>query len=131
VIGAKCKTRANFEKVAKAAAAATYRNLAHAAASIRSIARRSIRTSPKAAPPGRPPRTRGARRLRNAILYAVERDIGRATIGPDAAIAGDVGGAHEHGGEYRGGYFARRPFIGPALEKARPKLQKQWADSIK
>jgi hypothetical protein len=132
MVGFRAKTVSNFAKVAKKAADAVFRNLGHAAAFIRTVARRSIRTSPKPGRPGGPPRTRGQRRLRNAILYFLERDVGRATIGPDAQIVGEgVGGALEHGGEFRGEYYPPRPFMGPALEKARPKLPKFWADSIR
>jgi hypothetical protein len=131
MVGMKAKITIDVPKVKKAADDATFKNLNHAAAFIRTVSRRSIVTSPKPGRPGGPPRTRGARRLRNAILFAVERDVGRATIGPDAAILGkDVGGALEHGGEFRGEFYHAMPYMGPALKKARPKLPKIWTDSV-
>jgi hypothetical protein len=130
MIGAKVKTVDQFDKVAKAEKEASFKNLGHAAGGVRLIARRSIRTSDEPSQPGTPPHTSGRKRLRNAILFAVEKQLGRATIGPSEEIAGQSGGAMEHGGLYRGTFYPVRPFMGPALVKAAPRMPEQWANSI-
>jgi hypothetical protein len=119
------------KKLANAAKVAGFKSLAHAAAAIRLTAARSIKQGKKASPPGQPPRTRGKRRLKNAIRYAVDQKKVSALIGPDAEIAGNVGKAHEFGGDFRGEHYDRRPFMEPALDKNRAKLPEFWQNSIK
>ena len=108
------------------------RSLFRAASFIRVTARRSIRTrKKKTAPAGRPPFTRGKRRLKNAILFAVDRKRERALIGPDFQVVGPAGAIHEFGGQFRGERYDRRPFMGPALAKTKDKLPKMWAGSVR
>lgn len=119
--------------VRKKVQAANYQSLDKAAGSIRLIARRSIRDAPedKPSPPGKPPRTRGTRRLKQAIVYAVDRVQQVAVIGPSAALIGPAGWAHEHGGLLRGDDYPKRPYMGPAMVKAAPRLPKHWAGVVK
>lgn len=108
-------------------------SLAHAGAAIRLTARRSIKKGGKKrgpGPPGQPPRTRRGR-LKKSILYAVERDRQRVTIGPDYMQMGTSAAAHEHGGKYKKERFPKRPFMGPALEKIAPRLPRHWARSVR
>lgn len=116
--------------VAKAAKEATFRNLGHAAASLRKIAVASILTRKdrrKASPPGLPPHTRRGQ-LRRAIRYDVADDV--AVIGPMASVAGTAGAAHEFGGLYKGDDFDRRPFMGPALDASLDRFAKGWEGSV-
>jgi len=78
------KVWTKLAKVLRATRAASITSLGRAGAYIRGIARRSIKVSPEAAPPGHPPHTRKGR-LKGAILYAVERAQGSAVIGPTRA----------------------------------------------
>lgn len=131
----RCKTRMDTARVRRAAKRGSVKSLAHAAALIRKIARRSIRRrkDPAAASPaGRPPFThRRGRGLRDAIRFAVDRYKTRAVVGPAHSVVGAAGAAHEFGGEYRGDQFDKRPFMGPALDKAAPDLPAFWRHSVK
>jgi hypothetical protein len=113
-----------------AAKRANITNLGHAAAVIRLQARRSIRKAKGPSTSGTPPHTRKGR-LRNAIKYAVSKSPPSAVIGPDAAVAGTSGKAHEFGGKYKRQQYDRRPFMLPALEKTRNRLPSTWANSVK
>ena len=119
--------------VLRAAEKATFRNLRHAAASIRKEAAASIVPGDEPSAPGTPPHTgtaKGKRRgvLPRAIFFAVDGDA--AVIGPRASVAGTGGAAHEHGGRFRGQTYPRRPFMGPQLVAAAPRIGSQWAGTI-
>jgi len=109
------------------------RSLGHAGGYLRRVARNSIRKKRKRsdyAPEGKPPRTlRG--RLKAAIFYKVMPDKQSVIIGPAFSVIDRVGRVHEKGGRYKKERFPRRPFMGPALEKTRPRLPKFWADSVR
>ena len=107
-----------------------FEGLAHAAATIRLIARRSIRRSPVASAPGTPPHTRRGQ-LRRAILYAVEKDRQSVVIGPDYGLIGLSATPHEFGGRYRRERYPKRAFMGPALENVEDRLPKFWAGSVR
>ena len=130
MISAKAKTKMEPGKVVKAARAGSITSLGHAGAAIRLQARHSIRKAKKASQAGTPPNTRKGR-LRNAIKYAVTKNPPSAVIGPDVDVAGTSGQAHEFGGRYKKEHYEKRAFMGPALEKVRPRLPKLWAGSVK
>lgn len=130
MIGYGATTEFDPQTVLRPEARAARRWLNWVAATIRKIAQRSMPRREGASTPGTPPHTH-KRILPRAIVYDVEINYRRAVIGPAASKAGTVGGAHEHGGQYRGQDFDARPFMGPALEKAEPKMAPMWADSIK
>ena len=77
-----------------------------------------------------PPHTH-TKRLPRAIKYAVEKQRGRVVIGPEVESLGTAGKAHEHGGTYKHERYARRPFMGPALEKTKERLPRMWAGTVK
>ena len=118
------------EKVAKALDTTTYKTLNHAAASLRLIAKRSMKSGKKASAPGKPPNTQ-TKQLPNAILYAVDRKKMVAVIGTDYNKIGTVGAAHEFGGKFRKQTYPSRPFMKPALEKVTPRLPAMWAANFK
>ena len=124
----KVRTRLDKGKVKRAVARANIETLGHAGALVRKIARNSIRRGQKESAPGQPPHTRKGQ-LKRAILYAKEE--GSVVVGPSAEIVGQSGKAHEFGGKYRAERFPRRPFMGPALEKARDRLPKLWRASVR
>jgi hypothetical protein len=130
MFGTKVKTKFNAAKVAQRAKAGSIKSLGHAAAALRLIARRSIRRSPGPSTPGSPPHTR-AGQLKRAIMYAVDNTKTLAVIGPDVSLMGKASMAHEFGGRFRGARYPKRAFMGPALEKIRPRLPKMWAKSVK
>jgi len=132
MFGMKSKVIDEHHKVAAAASRATYRNLFHAAASIRKTAIQSIERSPDPSEEGEPPHTRGFRRggLPEAILFEVELRDEQAVIGVDAGKLGRAGEPHEHGTRYKGDKFEARPFMGPALEANLDRFARGWAGSI-
>jgi len=104
---------------------------------VRGIAKRSIRRRAnrrKSSPPGRPPYTHtGA--IKRAVLFAAGADD--VLIGPSASVIGRIGHTHEFGGiepaqkrkpQRR---YPPRPFMGPALAVAWPRLPGFWRDSIR
>ena len=120
----------DIRKIEKRVKQANIRSLNHAAAYIRQVARHSIKRSQKAASPGQPPHTRRGL-YRRAILFSVEKAKQSAVIGPDYSIAGQSAMVHEHGGIRYGRRYPKRPFMGPALRAAAPKLPKSWANSVR
>ena len=130
MIDAKAKTKWDSGKVVKSARAGSITSLGHAGAAIRLQARHSIKKSPKKSAAGTPPNTRKGR-IRNAIKYVVTKSPPSVVIGPDVAVAGTAGKAHEFGGRFRREHYDKRPFMGPALEKVKPRLPALWAGSVK
>jgi len=130
MFGAKFKGYFDGAKVLRAVRGARLRWLYRAAGYIRKVARHSIKSGSEPGPAGQPPHTQ-TKRLRNAIVFAVDRAAEEATIGPAFSIIRDVGGAHEHGGHFRNETYPARSFMGPALEKTEPHLTPMWENSIR
>jgi hypothetical protein len=130
MVGMKAKTRSQMHNFARKAKRANIETLGHAGGAIRLAAVRSVRKRKGPAPAGQPPHTH-TRRLPRAIKYAVEKSRQAVVIGPDVESFGTAGKAHEHGGHYRRERYPKRPFMGPALEKTRPRLPKFWAGSVR
>lgn len=124
------KTKFDAKKLKSAAKARSIKSLGHAGAAIRLAARRSIKKGNKPSSPGTPPNTRKGR-IKNAIKYAVSPDKQSVVTGPDVEVAGTSGKAHEFGGRYKREQYDKRPFMGPALEKIKPRLPAMWAGSVK
>lgn len=130
MIGLDISLRPTFENVEKAASKANFANISHAARSINKDAKASIKSSEEPSAPGSPPNTRGRIWLRRAIRYAVDKENNVAVIGPLESMVGESAVAHELGGMYRGEDFDKRPFMGPALERATPRLAETWRGTI-
>jgi phage gpG-like protein len=130
MLGIKGTTKNSFDKVKAKAQQGKFKSLGHAAASIRLVARRSIRRRKTAAMPGTPPNTRRGQ-LKRSIMYAIDKQRGMAIIGPDFEIIGNSAKAHEFGGRFRKERYPKRPFMGPALEKVKDRLPAMWANSIR
>jgi phage gpG-like protein len=130
MIDVKVTTKKSFDKVKAKSQQGNFKSLGHAAASIRLIARRSIRRRQTAAMPGTPPNTRRGQ-LKRSIMYSLDKQRGVALIGPDFDVVGTAGKAHEFGGNFRRERYPKRPFMGPALEKVKDRLPSMWAGSIR
>ena len=130
MIDVKVTTKKSFGKVKAKSQQGNFKSLGHAAASIRLIARRSIRRRQTAAMPGTPPNTRRGQ-LKRSIMYSLDKQRGVALIGPDFDVVGAAGKAHEFGGNFRRERYPKRPFMGPALEKVKDRLPSMWAGSIR
>ena len=92
---------------------------------VSTLAKGKIRRGRTASSPGQPPATRRGL-LRRAIRYQVADDRKSVVIGPAYSIVGTAGEAHEFGGRYKGDLFPKRPFMGPALDEARPLIGPQY-----
>jgi hypothetical protein len=127
-----------FKRVENAAAAATFKNLNHAAATIRKTAIESIESAEGPSPPGSPPHTHTTSKTKSgktragvlprSIAYDVNQDS--AVIGPRFSVVGEAGAAMEHGGEFRGDDYDARPFMFPALESNESRFAEEWQGAI-
>lgn len=117
--------------------------LSKAGAFIRTTARHSIRTKKGSAPPGKPPHSHTGL-LRRFIFFGYDPGSDSVVVGPAKLNRStEAPRVLEHGGtttveRRRKGRVRKRkvrikprPFMGPALEKERPKLPKLWANSIR
>lgn len=129
MIGVEVQIIDQTKRVIDASDRATFRNVGHAAATIRRDAIESIIVSQAASRPGTPPHTR-RRQLKRAIRFDNNKDRGEAVIGPQASIVGEAGSAHEFGGVFKGQAFPERAFMGPALDRNRDRFAAGWAGSI-
>ena len=116
--------------------------LSKAGAFIRTTAQHSLRRRKGTSPPGQPPHSHVGL-LKRFLFFAYEPASESVVIGPAKLNKPtDAPRALEHGGQTvvyrrRRGRLVRRrvtiaarPFMGPALEKERPRLPKLWAGSV-
>jgi HK97 gp10 family phage protein len=90
--------------------------LMSSAKTVRREAKQSIRRSRAASEPGEPPKSKSGN-LRKSILYRVgRRDAWVGPTRPQGSHANILEGGAEH--------MDPRPFMGPALERARPKIRR-------
>jgi hypothetical protein len=129
MIGTAVQIVNQLARVKAAADRAAFRNLGHAAASLRKAAIESIETSDEPSAPGQPPHTRSGH-LPRAIRFDVDRAKQEAVIGPQASVVGESGAAHELGEEFHGQDFPERPYMFPALEDNLDRFASDWAGSI-
>ena len=71
-----------------------------------------------------------AGQIKNAIRYEIESNKQVAAVGQAASEMGKSAMPHEHGVRFRAQVFPKRPTMGLALEKLRPKLTGFWAASL-
>lgn len=118
-----------FNRVAKAADKAVFRNVRHAAFSIRKFVRESIKKSDQPSTPGEPVTTRGRRgNVRNSIFVAADADS--AIIGPRYSFVGDAMEAHEFGKARRANVYPARPTMGPGLKANTNRFADEFRGSI-
>lgn len=123
-----------------AADKASFKNVGHAASSIRKDAIDSIKQAEGPSRPGTPPHThtggttkRGTQKkghLQKSIAFAENKAAQEAIAGPMLSVVGLAGEAHEKGGSFRGDQFPERPFMGPALQRAIPRFTGSFAGSF-
>jgi hypothetical protein len=116
--------------------------LSKAGAFIRTTARNSMRRRKGSAPPGQPPHVHKGT-LRRLIFFGYDRSSDSVVVGPVGFRASTAPNLLEFGGKAtlvrrRRGKVVRdratyesRPFMGPALEKERPRLPQLWAGSVR
>lgn len=128
-LGVKVDIEDKMHRVKKASDDAIYRNLGHAAASIRKEAVASIKRSKRPSEPESPVHTKRGQAKR-AVRYAVDGAQQEAVIGFEESKVGTAMEAHEFGKVFRGAKFPARPTMGPALEKGTPRFADAWVGSI-
>lgn len=117
--------------------------LSKAGAFIRTTAKHSIRTRKGSAPPGKPPHSHTGL-LKRFIFFGYDPGTESVVVGParinrttDAPHTLEFGGTTTVERRRKGKVRARkvriapRPFMGPALEKERPKLPLLWRGSVR
>jgi alkanesulfonate monooxygenase SsuD/methylene tetrahydromethanopterin reductase-like flavin-dependent oxidoreductase (luciferase family) len=81
---------------------------------------------------GTPPLTGERKLLRKAIRYDIDRkNKDNIVIGTSSTVFDKIGRAHEHGGLFEGRKYPKRPFMNPALEKAKPRISRLWSNSVR
>lgn len=129
MFGMSVKTEDTFNRVQQAADRAVYKNIRHAALSIRKTIRESIKKSANASSPGSPVATRGKRgNVKNSIFAAVDGET--AIIGPRHSFVGDSMEAHEFGGRRGEDKYPARPTMGPALDANTDRFASSFRGSI-
>lgn len=131
------------QKVVRAVDKAKQFVLSKAGAFIRTVALTSIRKRKGSAPPGSPPHSHVGL-LRNFILFGYDRASDSVVVGPAKLNKpNEAPRVLEHGGTTTVTKFEpgrrrtrrirvrARSYMGPALEKERPKLPKLWAGSVR
>jgi len=116
--------------------------LSKAGAFIRTTARHSMRRRKGSAPPGKPPHVHEGS-LRRLILFGYDRSSDSVVVGPVGFKRSSTPNVLEFGGVTtvirrrrgklvkRKARIAKRAYMGPALEKERPKLPRLWAGSVR
>lgn len=116
------------EAVRKAGREAARQSFSRTAFLIRQSAVQSVEKAEGPSSPGSPPHTHRRMFLRRAIRYQADKE--GAVIGPQFSMFGIAAQAHEFGGEFRGGQYPKRPFMGPALDKNLANFAGSFAGSI-
>lgn len=123
------KSTERFNAVQKAADRSIYRNIRHAAFSIRKYIRESIKKSDKPSAPGQPVATRGRKgNVKNSIFVAADADT--AIIGPRYSMVGDAMEAHEFGKRRGKDTYPARPTSGPGLTANTDRFAQSFAGSV-
>ena len=129
MFGFSFKSENNVAKVEKAVDRSVYRNIKHAALSIRKYIRESIKKSADPSDPGKPVATRGRRgNVKNSVFAAIEPDS--AIIGPRYSFVGDAMEAHEFGRTRYGIDYPERPTSGPGLTANQDRFAQSFAGSV-
>lgn len=134
MLGITTTFESGLDKLAAAVKRTQFRNLGHAAASIRKDIIGSIEQSPadEPAPPGQPPHTRRGLIKRAEQFFVGE---GEALVGAVESRIGLGAAKMEHGGDkfaesYLDKFIEPRPFVFPALERNLDRFALDWQGSL-
>ena len=109
-------------RIKKPVQQAKFRGVQNALAFIYTVARRMVKRRKNPSKPGEPLHTQTGD-LKNAFALDFdnqEKDTG--VVGARASIVGPILGAHEKGGSFRGQQYPARPVMGPAFQRALPRI---------
>lgn len=126
----KVKTRTDVERVMRIIRRRERNPLAAQAYDVMQAARALIQRRGRdgdASSPGEPPKTKRGL-LPRAIRYGFLGGV--AIIGPRFSVAGKSGKPHEHGGQYRGTSYPRRPFMSTANKATAPGFLGKLRDKL-
>lgn len=140
MIGTSVKYEDNTKSVDQAAEKAGFKNISHAASSLRKDVIASIVPGDGPSAPGTPPHTQTSGvtkkgkpkrgKLPRSILFDVDKEKGDAVIGPRKSVIGEAGRVHEFGGEFEGEQYPERAYMWPGLERAAPRLADSFEASL-
>lgn len=122
-------------KVIRAVDKSTRKVLSKFGAFVRRSARQSIRKRKRTSAPGSPPSSHTGL-LKRFIFFGYDPDQKSVVIGPvPLNQRGKTPSTLEYGGRAtvrrKQVQISPRPFMGPAMEKEKPKLPGMWKDSVK
>lgn len=144
-IGVETRLTDTSKRVTDAQKKGSIKSLRHAGASIRKTAIGSMARAKGPSAPGQPPH-RHKGRLARSILFAVEKE--EVVVGPSykamkfGGLPPWVGAIHEHGGTFGGkaktkrgkarkpSTYPARPYMRPALESVKDRLNQDWRASM-
>ena len=124
----KYKPNFQFQKVKVPAAKRRVGN--RQGALVRTIARRSIRTRKKPSQPGKPPTNRTGK-LKRFIFYFWSDGTQSVVVGPEKLPGAKTETPAALEGTRRRRRLRARPYMEPALTKAKDKLPELWQDAIR
>ncbi len=133
MFGVQTKLTATPKRLEKAKDKGAFNSFFHAAASIRTSARRSIVRSNTPGPEGGPIRTKtgkggGLAKRKDSLLFHASKE--GAEIGFMASTMDQSMEAHEHGKTRDGVKFSKRPTIQLALERSLARFHREWQGAI-
>lgn len=134
MIGVQTKFTPNQLKVQQAVNTAAFKNITHAAFSIRKLAYSRIGSAPKGVPGpvGKAPHTHRGMFYRRALRVEVDKQKNEAVIGFQKSVIGMAASLHEHGLRSPDNRFTfpKRPTVGPALDDSLQRIGDQWKGSV-
>lgn len=129
MFGFRTKVTTEFMEIEKAKDRSVFKNVRHAAFSIRKYIRDSIKKSTTASKPGDPVATRGRRgNVKNSIFVAADKET--AIIGPRFSFVGEAMEFHEFGKARGNRRYPKRPTTGPGLTANTDRFANSFAGSI-
>lgn len=123
------RTRSEIPKVLRAQRRGNIDSLGRAGAYQRAVMQNTIGRGKKPRPAGQPA-TSPKGFARRSVLFYVDKVRDSVIIGPSYRIVGRVMHAHEKGSKHKGQKMPARPFAGPSVQKAAPKLSQFWRGSV-
>jgi len=134
MIAMEIETGAEFKTkpIVKAVEKGEFESLGHIGGSIRLDVIASIKKSPGPSAPGTPVHTHKdiPKSAKRSVFYSADKELEEVVIGFLGSKIGPIMGTHERGGIFKGTSYPARPTVGPALERAIPRIGPEFKDSL-